>query len=66
MTVDENTNFLSFNDFWDTAEWAKSAMMWAIEPGLIEGSNRDLMPQGNATRAQAATIMMRFCEEVAK
>ena len=66
VTVDENTNFLSFNDFWDTSEWAKPAMMWAIERELITGSNWDLKPQGDAVRAQAATVICKFCETVAK
>ena len=66
VTVDENTNFLSFNDFWDTSEWAKPAMMWAIDRELIVGDNWDLKPQGDAVRAQAATIIWKFCETVAK
>ena len=66
VTVDENTNSLSFNDFWDTSEWAKPAMMWAIDRELIVGTNWDLKPQGDAVRAQAATIMCKFCETVVK
>jgi hypothetical protein len=37
-------------------------MRWAVEKGIINGSNGALDPQGNATRAQVATMMMRFCE----
>ena len=66
VAVDENTNFLSFNDFWDTSEWAKPAMMWAIDRELIVGTNWDLKPQGDAVRAQVATIIWKFCETVAK
>ena len=66
VTVDENTNFLSFNDFWDVSEWAKPAMMWAIDRELIVGDNWDLKPQGDAVRAQAATIIWKFCETVVK
>lgn len=64
VSVDENTNFLSFNDFWDVSEYAKTPMMWAIENGLIQGNNWDLNPQGNATRAQAAVILQRYCENI--
>lgn len=31
-------------------------------PGLIQGSNGQLRPQANASRAEVATILMRFCE----
>ena len=42
-------------------------MQWANEQGLITGStSTTLEPQGNAIRAEAATILMRFCEDVAK
>ena len=60
VSVDENTNFLSFNDFWDVSEYAKPAMMWAIANGLIQGTDGDLLPQGGATRAQAAAVFCRW------
>lgn len=66
VSVDENTNFLSFNDFFDISEYAKPAMMWAIYNGLIEGDNWDLTPQGSASRAQVAAILQRYCENTAK
>ena len=37
-------------------------MRWATGEGLIQGSNNTLRPQSNATRAEVATILMRFCE----
>lgn len=44
--------------------WAKKAFAWAIEEGLIKGKTingvSDLAPQTGATRAELATIMMRF------
>lgn len=40
------------------------AMQWANGAGLIQGSDNNLMPKGNATRAQAAAILHRFCEPV--
>ena len=40
-------------------------MAWAVAEGLLQGFEDDtLRPQGNATRAQIATILMRFCEGV--
>ena len=66
VSVDENTNFLSFNDFWDVSDYAKPAMMWAIEIGILTGSGWDLFPQHPATRAQVAAILHRFCEAYVK
>ena len=42
-------------------------MQWANAEGLISGiSSTVLDPQGSATRAQVATILMRFCENIAQ
>lgn len=50
--------------------YAVDAMTWANGAGLVKGNSRDgvnyLDPWGNATRAQVATILMRFCENVAQ
>ena len=41
-------------------------MQWANENGLITGMTATtLAPKGSATRAQVATILMRFCEDIA-
>ena len=55
----------SLSDFSDTASvssYAVNAMQWAVENGIVNGSNGKLNPQDNATRAQVAAILMRFCE----
>lgn len=49
-----------FADAGNVQYWARDAMVWAIYSGLIQGTDRGLEPQGTATRAQAATILMRF------
>ena len=47
--------------------YAVEAMRWANAEGLITGvTDTALEPQGSATRAQVATILMRFCENIAK
>ena len=47
------------------SDYAIPAMNWAVGQGLIAGmENGTLVPQGSATRAQVATILMRFCENV--
>ena len=42
-----------------------AAMQWAVGAGIINGTGdgSTLSPQGQATRAQAAVMLMRFCEE---
>jgi len=69
VSVGENTNILSYGDAYDVAEWAIPAMQWACGSGMIQGiadgSTMNLVPQGNATRAQAAAILQRYCENVA-
>ena len=55
-----------FPDGEDTSAWAEGTMSWAVAEGLISGGdNNALMPGGSAIRAQAATILMRFCESIA-
>lgn len=57
----------SFMDGAQTSDWAQSAMIWAVDQGLISGvGNNRLDPLGQATRAQAATILMRFAEAMAQ
>ena len=46
--------------------YAQDAMTWAVAEGIVEGMDGNLNPAGHATRAQIATILMRFCEGVAK
>lgn len=53
----------SFADGTQTSDWAQTAMLWAVEQGLIAGADDDrLNPQGQATRAETATILMRLAE----
>ena len=47
--------------------YAQKAMSWAVAEGIVAGmDDGTLNPAGNATRAQIATILMRFCESVAQ
>lgn len=65
VSVGENTNILSYTDVADLSEYAISAMQWAVGAGIINGTGNGstLSPQGQATRAQAAVMLTRFCEE---
>ena len=63
VSVGEDTNILSYADALDVSEWAIPAMQWACGSGVIEGvTEATLVPGGTATRAQVATMLMRFCE----
>ena len=65
VSIGESTNILSYTDVADLSEYAISAMQWAVGAGIINGTGdgSTLSPQGQATRAQAAVMLMRFCEE---
>ena len=59
VTLEENLG--QFADRESVSGWAVSAMNWAVGQGLVEGSNGLLRPKATATRAEVATILMRFC-----
>ena len=52
----------SFSDSASVSTYAADAMQWAVANGIVNGSNGKLNPQNNATRAEVAAILMRFCE----
>ena len=52
----------SFSDAASVSTYAAGAMQWAVANGIVNGSNGKLNPQNNATRAEVAAILMRFCE----
>ncbi len=56
-----NGNVDAFADAGSISAYAQQAMNWAVGTGLITGmGNNTINPQGDATRAQVATILMRF------
>ena len=65
VSVGENTNILSYVDATSISEYAVAAFQWACGSGLTEGDeNGALTPLATATRAQAAAMIMRFCQSV--
>ncbi len=60
VSVGGETNILSFEDALSLSEYAFPAMQWACGAGLLEGSGGSISPQGGATRAQLAAVLMRF------
>lgn len=54
-----------FADASAVSDWAEDVMSWAVGSDLFAGrDNNQLAPQGLTTRAEAATILMRYCENI--
>lgn len=58
-------SLLDFNGRAEVSEWAYEAMCWMTMHGVIEGKgDKTLDPKGNATRAEVAAVLMRYCEVI--
>ena len=56
---------IEFNDAADISEYAKDAILWAIEKGIINGKeDNNFDPKGTATRAECAAIVQRFIKTI--
>ena len=64
--VSKTAALTGFSDADKVSGYAFDAMQWAVAEGLLQGSNGKLDPQGSATRAQVATILMRFMQKYEK
>lgn len=63
--VTKTVELAEYEDAASVSSWAESAMKWAVSQGLITGTgSTTLSPSGKATRAQVATILMRYIENV--
>ena len=61
VSAAERTSLEGFDDVAAVSEWALSAMRWAVGTGLITGRTPTaLAPAERASRAEIATIIMRF------
>ena len=60
-----SANLSKFPDADKISSWAIDSMKWAVAEGLISGNGINLDPRGNATRAQVASILMRYCKKYA-
>ena len=54
-----------FSDGAAASDWAETALAWAVGAGILQGSGGQLKPQNTASRAEIATVLMRF-EELKK
>ena len=57
-----NGSLDNFSDAASVSSYAVNAIQWAVANGIVNGSNGKLNPQNNATRAEVAAILMRFCQ----
>ena len=65
--VSQAADLSAFDDSAEISTWAGGALAWANAVGLINGrTETTLAPAGTATRAEAATILMRFIESFVK
>jgi len=65
--ADMSASSESFNSFADkdaTDSWAVTALTWATDRGIINGSYGNLLPKDTASRAQAAQIFMRIIQDI--
>lgn len=46
-----------YPDWEDVPDWAKDAMSWAVEQGVVSGSNGRLLPNSACSRAEAAAML---------
>jgi uncharacterized repeat protein (TIGR02543 family) len=54
---------LEYSDSNEVSSWAAEAFHWAVQADIVKGDEaKRLAPKGTATRAEIATIMMRYCE----
>ncbi len=64
--IDETADLSGFADSGEVSDFALDAMKWANKTELVNGTSEiTLSPKATATRAQVATILMRFCENAA-
>lgn len=54
-----------FKDHAKVSDYAREAMSWAVAQGIVSGDGANLLPKGNATRAQCAKMMVVFLEKTA-
>lgn len=63
LELDTDTDFIpdkyyDFPDYKTVSRYAANAMSWCVNKGIVNGSNGKLNPQGTATRAEVATMLM--------
>lgn len=60
--VSARSSLAAFADSASVPGWAQESMQWAVADGIIQGIDDNISPNGSATRAQVATVLMRYIE----
>ena len=67
LSVSATTDLANYTDAGEISDWALSAMKWANATELMLGrSETTLVPKGETTRAEIATLLMKFIENIMK
>ena len=62
--VSASGDLSKFSDGGETSGWAEDAMKWAVGAGILTGKSGTILdPTGTASRAEVATILMRWLEK---
>lgn len=65
LPTDARADLSGFADAGEVSDWAEDAVSWAVAEGLIQGRGGVLLaPSGDATRAEASAVLMRFVNGV--
>lgn len=60
----KTADYSKFSDSKKISDFAQKGMNWAVGVGVITGSQGKLLPQGNATRAEAVSMIYKYCTKV--
>ena len=67
LDANKSTDLSNYKDVKDVSDWASEAVKWSVAEELIAGRTKEtLVPKGKATRAEAATILKNYMENIVK
>ena len=61
---EQTADYSKFSDSKNISDFAKKGMNWAVGAGVITGSNGKLLPTGTATRAEAVSMIYKYCTKI--
>lgn len=66
IDVSEKAELDKFPDYGSVTDFAQEAVSWAVEKGIITGDQGKIQPQKGASRADTATMIMRYVKMYGK
>ncbi len=64
---DTTGSLAAFKDADSVSDYAKTAVKWAVEKGIITGKGGGMLdPKSDATRAEMAAMLQRYCQLMEK